>query len=245
MSEMEWLRSLQWWSDSLHWTPFAAQRLQFQKLYEELVNLNREVNLTRITNTEEFLEKHLWDSLWGIQPWLMSTQSTALRVIDIGTGGGFPGCPVAIAQPLWQVTLLDATRKKVACLETLCQHLGLDNVKLVSDRAENLGQLLQYREQFDLALIRAVDIAPVCAEYALPFLTLQGVAVLYRGQWTPEEEQQLEKALQVLGGQIQEVRATHTPLSNSIRHCIVIQKNRPTPKDYPRRSGLPSRRPLG
>lgn len=245
MSEMGWLRSLQWWSDSLHWTPFAAQRLQFQKLYEELVKLNREVNLTRITNTEEFLEKHLWDSLWGIQPWLMSAQPTELNVIDIGTGGGFPGCPVAIAQPTWQVTLLDATRKKVACLETLCQYLGLDNVVLVSDRAEHLGQLPQYREQFDLALIRAVDIAPVCAEYAIPLLKLWGVAVLYRGQWTPVEEQQLDKALQSLGGQIQEVRVTHTPLSDSIRHCIVIQKRILTSEDYPRRSGVPSRRPLG
>jgi 16S rRNA (guanine527-N7)-methyltransferase len=245
MSEMEWLRSLQWWSDSLHWAPFAAQRLQFQKLYKELVKLNQEVNLTRITSPEEFLEKHLWDSLWGIQPWLVSTQPSECSVIDIGTGGGFPGCPVAIAQPTWQVTLLDATRKKVACLEQLCEHLGLANVKLVSDRAENLGQHPQYRAQFDLALIRAVDIAPVCAEYAIPFLQLQGIAVLYRGQWTQAEEQQLDTALQSLGGQIQEVRVTHTPLSNSIRHCIVIQKQMPTPKDYPRRSGVPSRRPLG
>jgi 16S rRNA (guanine527-N7)-methyltransferase len=244
MTNVEWLRSSQWWNDSLQWLPTAAQRLQFQQLYTELVQLNQEVNLTRITDTEDFLEKHLWDSLWGIQPWL-TVASENLKIIDIGTGGGFPGFPVAIAQPTWQMTLLDATRKKVTCLEKLSQYLGLDTVTLVSDRAENLGQLSQYREQFDLALIRAVDIAPVCAEYALPFLKLQGRAVLYRGQWTQEEEQQLLKALQILGGQIEAVRVTHTPLSGSIRHCIILRKQGSTPAEYPRCSGVPSRRPLG
>jgi 16S rRNA (guanine527-N7)-methyltransferase len=232
------------WQQTLHWSPTPDQQAQFQALLIQLCELNKGVNLTRITNPEDFWEKHLWDSLWGIQPWL-NLQPEALRVIDIGTGGGFPGCPVAIAQSQWRITLLDATRKKVACLETLCQGLPLNNAHPVCDRAEDLGKNPQYRGKFDIALIRAVGPVSSCAEYAIPFLKVGGTAVIYRGQWNLEEEKVLQRALPLLGSELTDLRATTTPLTQSQRHCLYLKKVQSTPSKFPRKIGLPAQQPLG
>lgn len=242
------------WAETLGWCPTLLQQTQFQALLTQLCQLNQSVNLTRITDPADFWEKHLWDSLWGVQPWL-SPESDPLaalagtdrlqKVIDIGTGGGFPGCPVAIAQPQWQVTLLDATRKKVTCLEQLCQALPLPNVHPYCDRAENLGQNPAYRASFDVALIRAVGPVASCAEYAIPFLKVGGTAVLYRGHWTMEEEQSLQRALLQLGSEHIAIRTSQTPLTQSLRHCVYLRKIAPTPPEFPRRVGLPARKPLG
>lgn len=232
------------WQHTLNWQPTPAQYAQFQQLWTALCQLNAKVNLTRITSADEFWEKHLWDSLWGIQPWLEGSPQ-ALRTIDIGTGGGFPGFPAAIAQPDWSITLLDATRKKVACLETLRDELGLGQVRTLCDRAELVGRGLKERGSYDLALIRAVGPAASCAEYALPLLKVGGTAVLYRGQWTEAEAQGLQKALQQLGGKLVEVRSTLTPLTQGQRHCLSLRKVRETPASFPRKVGVPAHSPLG
>jgi 16S rRNA (guanine527-N7)-methyltransferase len=232
------------WQQTLNWSPTPHQQAQFQALLIQICDLNKGVNLTRITNPEDFWEKHLWDSLWGIQPWL-DRQPEPLRVIDIGTGGGFPGCPVAIAQSQWQITLLDATRKKVACLEALCQGLPLSNAHPICDRAEDSGKNPQYRGKFDVALIRAVGPVSSCAEYAIPFLKVGGTAVIYRGQWSLEEEQVLQRALPLLGSELTDLRATTTPLTHSQRHCLYLKKVQSTPSKFPRKVGLPAQLPLG
>jgi 16S rRNA (guanine527-N7)-methyltransferase len=232
------------WQQTLNWSPNSDQQAQFQALLIQLCELNKGVNLTRITNPEDFWEKHLWDSLWGIQPWL-DCLSESLRAIDIGTGGGFPGCPVAIAQPQWQVTLLDSTRKKVACLESLCEDLPLRNAYPVCDRAEDLGKNPKYRGKFDVALIRAVGPVSSCAEYAIPFLKAGGTAVVYRGQWSIEEEQILQRALPQLGSELTDLRATTTPLTQGQRHCLYLKKVQSTPSKFPRKVGLPAQQPLG
>jgi 16S rRNA (guanine527-N7)-methyltransferase len=231
------------WQATLGWHPDVFQQGLFQQLYESILRGNQQLNLTRITAADEFWEKHLWDSLRGIERWL-SEQETAMTVIDIGTGAGFPGIPVAIARPGWQVTLLDATRKKVQFLEHLAAALKLDGITTIVDRAEHLGQLPPQRQAYDLALIRAVAAAPVCAEYALPLLKLGGVAVLYRGQWTTAEESSLASAVAQLGGKIGSVAAFRTPLSQSERHCIYLQKTAPTPTEFPRPIGVPTQQPL-
>ena len=235
---------------SLNWQPEEAQRAGFQRLYEAIVRGNQQVNLTRLTEPSAFWEKHLWDSLYGIAPWLspgdaLTPLPPVQSVIDIGTGGGFPGLPVAMARPDWQVTLLDATRKKIAFLAELSQSLGLSNVQTLADRAESAGHHPQHREAYDLALIRAVGPAATCAEYALPFLKVGGVAVLYRGQWTDAEAASLRQAIGQLGGEEMTVQATHTPLSLSVRHCLYVRKGRPTPKQFPRAVGVPTKQPLG
>lgn len=239
------------WQVTLNWHPNATQVAQFQRLYEAILEGNRQLNLTRITQPLEFLEKHLWDSLSGIKPMFSiavnltpDPDHTALKVIDIGTGAGFPGVPVAIARPDWTVTLLDSTRKKIDFLHQLCARLNLTNVQPLVGRVEEVGQHPQHRQQYDLALIRAVAGATVCAEYALPLLALGGMAVLYRGHWTPEEQETLEQVARQLGGEIKAVEAFKTPLTSGDRHCIYLHKVAPTPASYPRAIGIPSQNPL-
>lgn len=223
----------------LNWQPNAEQQLQFQRLYELIIKANQTLNLTRITEPLDFWEKHLWDSLRGIMPLLedegrrqkdevensaFSIQLSAFKIVDIGTGAGFPGIPIAIARPDSQVTLLDSTRKKIAFLDSLIAELGIGNVNTVTGRAEVVGKESQHRQAYDVALIRAVGSASVCAEYALPFLKSGGLAVLYRGNWTTEEAETLQNTVKRLGGAIEKVEEFTTPLSNSIRHCVYIRK---------------------
>ncbi len=232
----------------LNWQPTAAQQLQFQRLYELVLEGNRQMNLTRITEPLEFWEKHLWDSLRGIALLLSSTETTqsgaSLQAIDIGTGAGFPGIPVAIALDHWNVTLLDSTRKKVTFLQTLLAQLSLQNAHPAIGRAEEVGQMPQYRQVYDLALVRAVGSAPVCAEYALPLLKIGGLAVLYRGHWTAEEQESLPKAVNQLGGVVESIEEFTTPLSQSVRHCLYLRKIASTSGEFPRPTGVPTQYPL-
>lgn len=236
----------QLWQQSLNWLPNAEQQFQFQRLYELIIAGNRQLNLTRITEPIEFWEKHLWDSLRGIVALLGEKREvrgerreikelgdlgdlgdlgqSAFKIIDIGTGAGFPGIPVAIALPDSQVTLLDSTRKKVAFLDTLIEQMGRQNVNTVLGRAEIVSKQPQHRRAYDIALIRAVGSASVCAEYALPFLKPGGLAVLYRGNWTTDETQTLQSTLENLGGAIEAIEEFTTPLSHSIRHCLYLRK---------------------
>lgn len=245
------------WLQTLSWHPSPTQLAQFDHLYQAITLGNQTLNLTRILQPEAFWEKHLWDSLWAIQPHLSPPSPPAdppplldiplrdrVQVIDIGTGGGFPGIPVAIAHPTWEVTLLDATHKKITFLQTLCQILDLPQVKTHCDRAETTGHDPNYRDQFDLALIRAVASPNVCAEYALPFLKPNGIAILYCGQWSTEDIPLLNQALALLGGHLHTLRHTQTPLTQSQRHCLYLRKTQPTPPTYPRAIGKPMRKPL-
>ncbi len=247
------------WLDTLQWQPTESQIQHFQALYAQILLGNQQLNLTRITDPLEFAEKHLWDSLSGIQPFLpqtvagtspSSTSESALssqpwQVIDIGTGAGFPGLPIAIVQPHWRVTLLDSTRKKITFLNQLIQALGLANVTAMVGRVEEVGQQRHYREHYDLAVIRAVAAASVCAEYALPLLQVGGLAVLYRGHWTDAETESLTIAAEQLGAKIETITSFQTPITRSDRHCIQLRKVKPTPKTYPRAIGVPEQKPLG
>jgi len=149
---------------------------------------------------------------------------SSFKVIDIGTGAGFPGIPVAIALPHANVTLLDSTRKKISFLNTLITQLGIQNVNTLIGRAEIVGKQTQHRQTFDIALIRAVGSASICAEYALPFLKVGGLAVLYRGNWTKDETETLQTTVKQLGGVIEAAEGFTTPLSQSIRHCVYLRK---------------------
>lgn len=235
------------WQATLAWQPDEQQRSQFQKLYAAILVGNQQLNLTRITEPQEFWEKHLWDSLSGVKPFLGETESpaTPLRVIDIGTGAGFPGVPAAIALPHWQLTLLDSTRKKVAFLEGLIQDLQLGNARTWVDRVEAAGHHPRHRQHYDLALVRAVAAAAVCAEYALPLLKVGGQAVLYRGQWSEEEAESLHGAIAQLGGNLETVEAFTTPLTQSVRHCLYLRKTAATHPQFPRPVGIPTHKPLG
>ena len=244
------------WQQTLGWQPDSDKVQQFQALYSQILAVNTQLNLTRITKPLEFWEKHLWDSLYGVRPWLNGgseggqlsslamigdqvqgciepTLYAPLKVIDIGTGAGFPGLPLALVQPRWIMTLLDSTRKKIVFLDRLQQTLSLTNVLTCCERAEHLGQIASYRQTFDMAVMRAVSSVTVCAEYALPLLKLDGLAILYRGQWTSDDHQALVNALDQLGGVIAAVRSVQTPLTQAQRHCVYIRKLTSTPSEFP------------
>jgi 16S rRNA (guanine527-N7)-methyltransferase len=222
------------WQQTLNWHPDDLQQQQFQRLYELIVEGNRHLNLTRITEPIEFWEKHLWDSLRGIAKLLQANNITAekgellvqslQKVIDIGTGAGFPGLPVAIAQRQLSVTLLDSTRKKIDFLETILPSLTLKNAATLLGRSDEICRQPQHRQAYDIALLRAVGAASVCAKYALPFLKKGGLAVLYRGNWTAEEEADLQSAIEPLSGIVESVEAFTTPVSQSVRHCVYLRK---------------------
>ena len=257
------------WQKTLNWQPTPEQQALFQSLYEQILDGNQRLNLTRITDPEEFWEKHLWDSVSGLAPWLAEEDAAEeeevdeneaiephedgpLRMIDIGTGGGFPGIPAAIAlTPLTgpiDLTLVDSTRKKIVFLQELCQTLQLKSHGIQSNclaiRAETLGQQSAHRETYDLALVRAVGPATTCAEYVLPLLQIEGQAVLFRGQWSTDDTETLLPVLDLLGGELIDLQSWKTPLTQSIRHCLFIHKIAPTPDDLPRAVGIPSKTPL-
>lgn len=235
------------WQRTLNWQPSIAQQAQFQRLYEAIVAGNQKLNLTRITAPEEFWEKHLWDSLRGIAPFLggvsegdkedredkeellLSTSefrilNSEFRILDIGTGAGFPGIPVAIALPGAEVTLLDSTQKKVAFLNSLITEMSLQNARTLVGRAESINKQPQQSNNYDIALVRAVAAADICANYALPFLRSEGLAILYRGNWSQDEEKTLEATVKKLGGKIENIEKFTTPLSHGMRHCIYLRK---------------------
>jgi 16S rRNA (guanine527-N7)-methyltransferase len=234
------------WQQTLNWLPTNQQQTQFQKVYELILEGNRQLNLTRITEPEEFWEKHLWDSLRGIAPQkqIISSLQAGASVIDIGTGAGFPGLPIAIIAPNSQITLLDSTRKKITFIDQILTTLSLNNVKTIVGRAEEIGQQNQHRQSYDLALIRAVGTASACAEYSLPLLKKGGLAVIYRGSWTTEETASLQNAANQLGGVIELIEEFTTPLTNSIRHCVYLRKMVNTPANFPRAIGVPTQKPL-
>ncbi len=234
------------WQQTLNWQPSVQQQGQFQRLYELILEGNRQLNLTRITDPQEFWEKHLWDSLRGIVPqgeFILSLQESA-SVIDIGTGAGFPGIPVVITAPNCTITLMDSTRKKITFIEKILTELALTNAKTLVGRAEEIGQQPKHRQAYDIALIRAVGTASVCAEYTLPLLKQGGLAIIYRGNWTEDETTALQNAVKQLGGVIEAIEKFTTPLSQSIRHCVYLRKVAATPVQFPRAIGVPTQKPL-
>lgn len=230
------------WQETSDWVPTDRQRSQLQFLYTAVTTANHSLNLTRITAPEEFWEKHLWDSVRGVGDLMISPDP--LLAIDIGTGAGFPGLPLAIARPDWQMTLVDSTAKKIGFIHSIVPELGLTNTHPLVSRIEDLGQQSPHRARYDLALLRAVANANVCAEYALPLVKIGGIAILYRGNWTEEEASNLELATAKLGGKIIKTDRFITPLSNSIRHCIWLEKITDTHPYYPRGVGIPTQKPL-
>jgi 16S rRNA (guanine527-N7)-methyltransferase len=234
----------QLWQQTLNWQPNPKQEQLFQQVYQEVLVGNQQQNLTRITTPEDFWEKHLWDSLSGIVGLTSEDLTNQLEVIDIGTGAGFPGIPLAIAFPNWKITLLDSTRKKITFVNDLINKLGLDNASGIIARAEALGRIPGDRQSYDLAIVRAVSKASVCAEYALPLVKIGGLAILYRGHWSAEDTASLRSAAGKLGSKIELIYPWETPLTQGVRHCIYLRKHSGTSKQYPRDVGIPDQQPL-
>jgi 16S rRNA (guanine527-N7)-methyltransferase len=223
------------------------QQSAFQLCYEELVAWNEKFNLTAITEYEQVQIRHFLDSLSCLlaEETRLALNRPDARMIDVGAGAGFPGIPLKIVCPSTHLTLLEATGKKVTFLEHVVERLGLRRVVAVKARAEELAHNPDHREQYDLALARAVADLPVVAEYTLPFCKVGGWVVAQKGEAGAAEAWAAEKAIALLGGELRRVLPVELAGLPEDRSLVVIEKVSPTPEKYPRRAGMPSKRPLG
>ena len=221
-----------------------GQLEQFSIYYQELLDWNRRVNLTAITDYEEVQIKHFLDSLTVTLALKQPLGSESLRLIDVGTGAGIPGIPLKILLPDIKLVLLDATAKKAAFLHHLKNKLGLDNVEVVVGRAEEVAHDAQYREKFDIVLCRGVAPLPTLTELTLPFCAIGGSFIAQKKGTIDLEIRQAAKAISLLGGNLREVRRVDLEEFADERWLVIIDKVLPTPHQYPRRPGIPAKRPI-
>ena len=213
---------------------------QLDLFYEMLVEKNKVMNLTAITEFEEVIVKHFADSLSIGKVMPNSIQS----VCDLGTGAGFPGIPMAIAYPDIQFTLIDSLNKRIKFLQEVVDALGLNNVTLIHARAEEAGRNKLYREQFDLVVSRAVANISTLSEYCLPLVKLKGYFISFKSGDIKEEISLSGNAIKKLGGSMEEPVYFSLPDTDINRSFIIIDKIKSTPKTYPRKAGTPSKEPL-
>jgi 16S rRNA (guanine527-N7)-methyltransferase len=223
----------------------SQRRLQqFQIYYQELIEWNQRINLTRITGYEEVQLKHFLDSLTVALAMELPDKGMKQNVIDVGTGAGMPGIPLKIIRPDIHLTLLEATFKKTKFLEYVVERLGLDNVEIAAGRAEESAHDRKYREQFDVVLSRAVAALPALVELALPFCNVGGIFIAQKKGEIQKEIERSRPAIEVLGGAVREVRPVELEGLDDKRYLVVIDKVKLAPAKYPRRPGMPEKRPI-
>lgn len=232
--------------EQLSITLSGEQKQQFLTYYEYLVEKNKVMNLTAITEYEEVITKHFLDSLAVVKTSCFKPEKLARkRLIDIGTGAGFPGIPLKIAFPELEILLLDSLNKRINFLNEVTEMLGLTNINTVHGRAEDYAKQKGYRESFDFCVSRAVANLSTLSEYCIPFVKQGGCFISYKSGSVDQELIQAEKAVKILGGQREEVVRFSLADTDMDRSFVVIHKAKPTPKKYPRKAGLPSKEPLG
>ncbi len=215
------------------------EALQFFKYMNLLLDWNNKINLTAITEPNEVILKHFVDSL-TINKYIKENS----KIVDVGTGAGFPGLPVAILRDDVRVLLEDSLNKRILFLDNVCDELELNNVKTRHGRAEEVAQDKEYREQFDYATSRAVASLNILLEYMLPFVKVGGYCICMKGSNISDEIKASKKALEVLGGVIEKIDEFQLPNSDITRNIILIKKIKNTPNKFPRKAGTPSKDPI-
>ena len=219
---------------------FTVEQLdKFYKYMQMLIEWNEKINLTAITAPDDIILKHFIDSLT-----ILKEISPGAKVVDVGTGAGFPGIPISIMNETIKITLVDSLNKRLIFLQEVIKELKLQNVKIIHARAEEFGQDKKYREGFDVATSRAVANLSTLSEYLIPLVKVNGKCICMKGPDTNEEINQAEKAIDVLGGKIKSVKEFVLPKSDIKRTIIIIDKINSTPKKYPRKPGTPSKEPI-
>ena len=216
---------------------------RFKAYYDELVSWNESVNLTAVTGREEVQTRHFVDSLAVISALPTNVLDGTDKLLDVGTGAGFPGLPLKIAHPRIDLTLLEATAKKTAFLNHVVDKLGLEGVTVVTGRAEEEAHEPEMRERFGAVVSRAVARLNVLTELCLPFCRVGGVMIAQKGPNVEEELDQARNAIETLGGKFKDRGMLVSP-PVGLGTLVVIEKHRATPPNYPRRPGIPSKRPL-
>jgi 16S rRNA (guanine527-N7)-methyltransferase len=225
----------------------SAQLAKFEAYAEELVLWNQKISLTAIRDQDGIRVKHFLDSLSCL---LAMGNPSGQRVVDVGSGAGFPGLPLKIVYPAMQLTLVESVGKKADFLKHLAGLLRLENIDILNLRAEELGQQAEHRESYDWALARAVAALPTLAEYLLPLVKVGGWMLAQKSSTALAEVERAKNALQILGGEVEQIFPVQlpgiaaTPQPGEERYLVVIKKVKETPEKYPRRAGMPAKRPL-
>ena len=219
---------------------FSVEQLeQFFEYMNLLIEWNEKINLTAITDPEEIILKHFIDSIT-----ILKELEDNSKIVDVGTGAGFPGIPLSIMNSTLKITLVDSLNKRLIFLQEVVNKLNLKNIEIVHARAEEFGQNKKYRESFDFATSRAVANLSTLSEYLIPLVKVNGKVISMKAADAQDEINEAQKAIEILGGKIEKIEEFNLPQSDIGRTVITIKKDKQTPNKYPRKPGTPSKEPL-
>ncbi|NLK99079.1 MAG: 16S rRNA (guanine(527)-N(7))-methyltransferase RsmG [Clostridiales bacterium] len=216
------------------------QIAQFIDYYELLIEKNKVMNLTAITELSEVISKHFLDSLSIVKVYRPDKE----RILDLGTGAGLPGIPIKIAFPNTKIVLMDSLNKRIQFLDEVIEKLNLENISAIHGRAEEYGKRAGYREAFDICSSRAVAKLSILSEYCLPFVKIGGKFISYKSGNISDELNEANNAISLLGGQVKKAEGFELPQTEIKRSLIIIEKASNTPNKYPRAAGKPAKEPL-
>ena len=239
MKKEEFFKKMQEKSRDLGIVFLVEQIEQFFDYMNLLIEWNEKINLTAITDPEEIILKHFIDSIT-----ILKELEDNSKVVDVGTGAGFPGIPLSIMNPSLKITLVDSLNKRLIFLQEVVDKLNLKNVEIVHARAEEFGQNKKYREKFDISTSRAVANLSTLSEYLIPLVKVDGKVISMKASQAQEEINDAQKAIEVLGGKIEKIDEFNLPQSDIGRTVIIIKKEKQTPNKYPRKPGTPSKEPI-
>lgn len=214
---------------------------KFVQYYDLLFEWNKIMNLTSITEPNDVVEKHFIDSLCLVK---FDPNLSCRKILDLGTGAGFPGIPLKIVFPDADFVLIDSLNKRINFLNEVIETLHLKKIVAIHGRAEDIARKKEYRQQFDLCVSRAVSNLSVLSEYCIPFVKVKGFFVSYKSADISQELDAAKKSISILGGRVEQVITYHLPDSNSGRTLVCIKKDKGTPKIYPRKAGIPAKKPI-
>lgn len=214
---------------------------QFMKYKDMIQEWNQKINLTAITEDEEIIKKHFIDS---IKVFKYDNFSKGKMILDVGTGGGFPGIPIKIANPDCEIVLLDSLNKRIIFLNEVIKELGLKNIKAIHGRAEEYAVTPEYREQFDIVVSRAVANMCVLSEFCIPYVKPNGHFIALKGPAVEEELNDARNAIGMLGGKVENVQNVDIEGSELNHNLVIVRKSKNTPKQYPRKAGIITKKPL-